>query len=467
MVHPIEGDMAYRRSPRPLLKTAILGAAISILLLAIIMPLWLPRAVRMVIPDRYLVAYAPEFVKDIVFNESAGEALPTLAPLELQAQEDLMAQLERLAQSTPSPLPTLQNTGGLATPEAGPPSTLTPAVLAENATAAPTAVPPIPSYVLLTGFTYEAQGWNNCGPATLAMMLSHWSLTDDQFSVVAKIKPHPEDSNVRPDELVYYIKSRGLGAISRINGSLDTMKRLIAAGYPVMIERGFPAGELEGEDWMGHFMLLIGYSEESQEFYTLDSFWGWRHAREDRGFPVDYWDSARLDDTWRHFNRVYVVAFPPTDYDRVAEIIGEDMDDQVMYAKALQNAYAETRAYDDTFAYYNLGSVLALTGDYSNAATAFDLARERVLPWRMYWYQFDLYEAYYQAGRYEDVLTLAQYTADITNYPESEEAYYYIGRVYAARGQIAAARSAFNRALSYNTTFQRARDALAALDAQG
>ncbi len=45
----------------------------------------------------------------------------------------------------------------------------------------------------------------------------------------------------------------------------------------------------------------------------------------------------------------------------------------------------------------------------------------------------------------------------------SEEAYYYKGLAYLAGGDTRAARAQFNRALSYNTNYHAAREALNAL----
>ncbi len=76
-------------------------------------------------------------------------------------------------------------------------------------------------------------------------------------------------------------------------------------------------------------------------------------------------------------------------------------------------------------------------GQYDNAALAYDQARAIGLPWRMLWYQFGPYEAYYQAGRYDDVVLLADVT--LTDRPYFEESYYYKGLALAALGDEAGA----------------------------
>lgn len=419
--------------------------AIIILIALVLYPLWLPRLVRAVVPDRYIVAYAPDFLQEAIF--SGDRALPTLSPLDANADQLLIENLASL-EMTP------ETAAAAALPQVDNTPVPTP-------TLAPEPTPDLPAETLLTGFRVEHQTWNNCGPSTFAMQLSYWGVSDDQEDVMRAIKPDYEDSNVRPDELASYAESIGLGATTRINGDITTLKALIAANFPVVVERGFD--ELPESGWMGHYMLLVGYNDDPGVFYALDSYWSTHHTYNTPEFPIDAWGYDRLDDLWRHFNRSYIVVYSPDRAADVAAIIGAEMNDTVMYNAALQQARADVSQYDDTFSWNNMGSTLTRMGDYANAATAFDVAREREMPWRMTWYQFDIYEAYFQAGRYEDVLSIALSTVDVENYPESEEGHYYVGRVYAVRGQIDAARGAFSRALRYNPTYEPAAAALAEL----
>lgn len=437
----------------PAVAWAVSAASLVVLLMALIMPLWLPRLVRTFVPDRYLVAYAPGWFQDVVFNTGSRPELPTVQAISVDEEQLVLAGLATQAAGTATAFPAVA-----AALDAGP--TPTPLI---SETAYPTAIP-LPTAqaaVLLRGFTNHPQGWNRCGPATLAMQLSFWGRSDDQEEVAALIKPHPEDSNVNPYELADYVEHIGMTPILRLDGNIDTLKRLLSAGYPVIIERGFD--ELPELDWMGHYMLLVGYSDSEQEFYALDSFWGTNRRHEDPDFPVDAWDYARMDDLWRHFERTYLVVAPAGQSAQAEAIIGEMMDDGVMLESARRTAEREAASLDDTYSWYNVGAALTRLGDYNNAAIAFDAARQRTLPWRMYWYRHEIFEAYYQVGRYEDVLTLALYTSDVTNYPESEESHYYIGLVYEARGQTSAARNAYEKALLYNSSFSLAQERLSAL----
>jgi tetratricopeptide (TPR) repeat protein len=117
---------------------------------------------------------------------------------------------------------------------------------------------------------------------------------------------------------------------------------------------------------------------------------------------------------------------------------------------------------ENAFLWFNLGTVYNALREYERAATAFDKARAIGLPWRMLWYQFGPYEAYYQTGRYEDVILLADVT--LQDRPYFEESYYYKGLAQIELGEVEAARKNLERAVNFNPNFQPAAEALEALE---
>jgi tetratricopeptide (TPR) repeat protein len=138
------------------------------------------------------------------------------------------------------------------------------------------------------------------------------------------------------------------------------------------------------------------------------------------------------------------------------------MDDSAMWQNALETVQSETASdRDNAFLWFNLGTIYNGLGQYEEAATAFDQARAIGLPWRMLWYQFGPYEAYYKTGRYEDVLLLSDVT--LKDRPYFEESFYYKGLALAALGDEQAARESLEKAIDFNPNFLPAAEALAAL----
>lgn len=357
-----------------------------------------------------------------------------------------------LAQA-PTPTPTASATL-TATPTRAPTNiavTETPTVVIPTPTPepSPTATPfPVAEQVQLTGVTHQWQSWNNCGPATITMQMSYFGRTETQVEAARFLKPNRDDKNVGPNELVAYARSVGLEAIMRHGGTLTQVKRFLNQGLPVLAETWL----VHEGDGLGHYRLLTGYDDATQQFTTFDSLNG-------PDYLVDY---AQFDADWRVFNRLYVVVYTPAEADLVHTLIGTDMNDITVYERLLSEAQAESaHTPDDAIAHFNQGEMLTLLGRYEGAALAFDEARRLGLHWRRLWYQFTPFEAYLTVGRYQDVLDLAQ--ATINGAGGLEEAYYYKGLALQALNQPGAAAS-FQLAVDYNPNFAPAAEALAALE---
>jgi tetratricopeptide (TPR) repeat protein len=309
--------------------------------------------------------------------------------------------------------------------------------------------------VLLSGFVHAYQMWNNCGPATLTMALSYYGWDGDQTDAAAFLKPDQEDKNVSPSEMVEFIQQQGLEVELRYGGDVNLIRQLLLAGFPVLVEKGFDP-EPEELGWMGHYLLVVGYNEFDAAFVTMDSYLG---PSQNEPYPV-------LDDFWKHFNRTYLVIYRSEQRDDLAAVLGENMDPTVNLWNALEIAIAEVRDDpQDAFAWFNLGTGYTQVGLYEDAAGAYDQARLLGLPWRMLWYQFGPYQAYYQVGRLDEVLALAEATLATTL--EVEETYYYKGLALQAKGNLAGARDAFQRAVDFNPNYVDAIQALAAVPNDG
>ncbi len=446
-----------RRLPPPAPRTSWQGAvaftltAVALLAAACSVSVYaLQRA-----PSRYIAAYVPEPLQGMFSRPHIELPTPiaTLPPQQLGALlTPVPTQAAPTATASPSPSPVIAVSMPTPTNTPTPTLTLTPAYApgpTQVARSTPSALKDMT--ILLTGFRHEYQTWNNCGPATLAMALSYFGWSGDQKDTASFLKPDPEDRNVNPEEMTAYVRSQGYQVIVRAGGTLDIIKAMLHAGLPVIIERGFEPEEKLG--WMGHYVVIVGYSQPRQEFVTMDSYLG----------PLQAVSFAETDRYWRHFNRTYLVIYRDDQALMVSQLIGSSINDALMYQNAMAVAQAEVAANpQDAHGWFNIGTNYEAMGMHTEAAAAYDHARQLGLPWRMTWYQFGWLEAYLATGRYDDVEALVN--ATLKSNPYSEEMYYYKGRVFAARGDLDSARAQYQRALQHNPNFAPAQQSLNSLN---
>jgi hypothetical protein len=387
---------------------------------------------------RSQVYYTLNPPQEVVFLPEEQALIESFVQATLDALPTVQAAEPSLLSHTSTPLPTQPGLTTTPTPTASP-------------TAAPTA---IPERVTLNGLVHDYQRMNNCGPATLATLLSYWSWGGDQYVTREFLRPNHarvDDKNVMPEEMVAFIESQtGLKALVRVGGDIDTLKRLLAAGFPVMIEKGFQPPH---EDWMGHYEVVNGYDDADQRFITQDSY-----IMAD--FPVPYPDLRGR--WWRDFNYVYLVAYPTERENELMELLGPHADPVYNLQSAARLAEEETAILggrDLFFAWFNLGSSLAALEDYPGAAQAYDQAfavyadlPQDERPWRVLWYQTGPYAAYYHTGRYQDVISLANTTLSFLSDPILEETLYWRGMAKEASGDLDGAIADYNRAVRVNPT---------------
>jgi tetratricopeptide (TPR) repeat protein len=305
------------------------------------------------------------------------------------------------------------------------------------------------SSVQLQSIKHQWQTWNNCGPATITMAMSYFGRSEGQAEAAQFLKPNRDDKNVSPEELAAYVQATApnLAVVVRRGGSLEQLKLFLNNGLPVLAE----TWQIHDGDGLGHYRLMTGYDDAAGQFNTFDSLDG-------PNYKVAY---GQFEADWRVFNRLYLVVFPPEQANTVRAIIGPAVDDQVMDERILASAQAEAEAEpNDAIAYFNMGDALTRLGRLEEAVSAFDRARTLGLHWRRLWYQFTPFEAYYGAGRYQDVLDLTE--ATLKGAGGLEEAYYYHGLALQATGQPGADKD-FQAALKYNPHFTPAATALSAL----
>jgi tetratricopeptide (TPR) repeat protein len=299
------------------------------------------------------------------------------------------------------------------------------------------------------------QQFNRCSAAALTIQLSYFGWEGTYDDTIRGLNPHAEDVAVRVDEMIDFAELHGLRGIERIGGTVDLLRALVAGGFPVLVENVYYDGPGAFQDWMGHNRVIMGYDDSLQVLYSFDSLLG--NGDDGQGRPIPY---ADMDERWKAFNRDYLVLYRPEEEEQLREIMGEQWDVTHNAEWALGQSQAELNTENaDSFTLFNLGSSLVALGRYEEAADYFDQARTLGLPWRMLWYQYGPFEAYYQIGRYDDVLQLARDVIAAT--PGVEEVYYYAGLAYEAEGDLFRAEANYEVAVMRNDHFTAAIEALA------
>lgn len=360
----------------------------------------------------------------------------------------------------------LQTLAPTATPEGiinTPVPTLTPTIIHT----------PYPEVSRLSEVIYidQENRWNYCGPSNLTMALKFWGWEGNRDDVAKAIKPGIDDEeldfiqrgktdkNVMPYEMVDFVNEQTeFRALSRDGGEIDLLKRFVAAGFPVLVEKGHSERDYTGKvAWLGHYQFVTGYNNMAGHFIVQDTY------NDGPNFPVEY---ERFEEGWRSFNDLFIVVYPPDREQEVLDLLGFWQDEAWANKRALENAEAEEptlEGNDQFFAVFNQGTNLVNLQHYAEAAVAYDRAfalyaklgqEDTQRPYRIMWYQTGPYWAYFYAGRYQDVINLANTTLNETiSEPTLEESLYWRAMAEYAIGDYVSAFADMREAVRLNPHF--------------
>ena len=364
----------------------------------------------------------------------------------------------------PTDTPTISDTpvGPTNTPAPSPTATITPT--------------PLPDTFVLEGIKYEDQHnrWNYCGPANLSMALTYWGWDGNRDVVGEYVKPSDKDKNVMPYEMQDFVETQtsGLGALIRMGGDIELIKRLVAAGFPVVAEKGYFEYDYTGQlGWLGHYQFVNGYDDSQEVFIVQDTY-----VEGGQDFKISYQDYI---EGWRSFNYTFLIVYPEDRIEELLTVLGSWADPAWANQHALEVALAEVQSLDGIdqfFAQFNEGTSHVNLLQYVDAGAAFDrafglyaeLAEDKLRPYRIMWYQTWPYWAYYYSGRYQDVINLANTTLnDTISEPVLEESLYWRALAREAIGDLEGAIEDFRQTVILNPNFGPGWDQLARLGVEG
>jgi len=366
-----------------------------------------------------------------------------------------------------------------------------------NATLTPTPGPtlkptftstPLPASVSWTDFRYEDQKnrWNYCGPANISMALNFVGWDGDRDDVAHSIKPGVQDPkldfiqqgrsdvNVMPYEMVDFVNDEtGFRALSRLGGDVDLAKRLLAAGFPFIAEKGYYEKDYTGKvAWLGHYQFVTGYDDAKGVLIVQDTW------NDGPNFPIPYKEFTSSE-AWLSFNNIFIVVYAPERESELLIVLGPYADERWAAGRAREIAeegIRELTGIEQYFAWFAKGTSHVALQEYADAATAYDQAfaiynelgkDDKQRPYRMMWYQTGPYWAYFYTGRYQDVIDLANVTLiETISKPTLEESIYWRGQAKYMIGDTPGAIADYREALRLHPNWGPAVQALQDLGVQ-
>ena len=306
------------------------------------------------------------------------------------------------------------------------------------------------SYALLDNPKQVYQTFNNCGAATLSMILSGLGENVSQKELGDKMRPHQnpkgdnDDKTIFTYEFVDWAKRYGFESVARVNGDIELLRTFTANGIPVVVKTWLNVGED-----IGHFRIVRGFDEGKQVIIQDDSYHG-------PNKKISYFDFLSM---WQAFNYAYMIVYTPEQVELVAAIIGKDLEEGVDWQNALTRAQKESELdLENVYPHFNMSTSYYHLGDYQNSVSAFEKVEDR-LPRRMLWYQIEPIQSYFELGDYGRGFSITDNILENGNRAYSE-LYQLRGEIYLLQGNTEKAKEQFELALSYNENFAPAREAL-------
>jgi len=311
-------------------------------------------------------------------------------------------------------------------------------------------VKPPGDYGLVDNPSHTYQTFNNCGPATLSMMLSWYGKPASQKELGDKMRPYQVQSGDNDDKTIFtyefvdWAQEYGLNAISRINGDIDLLKTFTANGIPVVVKTW-----LHKNEDIGHFRIVRGFDEGRQVVFQDDSYEG-----PNKNFS--YYDFLSM---WQPFNYAYIIVYDESKKDLVEAIIGTELDEKVAWTNALARAKKESELDSgNVYPWFNMSASYYHLEDYAGSVASFEKVENR-MPRRMLWYQIEPIQAYQKLENYNRVFSIIENVLNNGNRAYSE-LYQIRGEIYLAQGNKESARREFELAIQYNKYYTPAHEAL-------
>jgi len=207
--------------------------------------------------------------------------------------------------------------------------------------------------------THIWQSINNCGPASVSMILSSMGLRVPQEEARLALRGTDELRGMGPSPVDPWTTQRfGIHAFWRNGGTPDLLKVLISNGFAPMVTQWL----YEPPSRIAHWRVVRGYDDGAKAWYVADPMRG-------AAVPLSYqW----FESNWRPFQFRYLVLYRPEQTALLKAIVGNDWHDVPSRLNYLGRAKQEALDIGDSEAWLSYGEAAYLVGRAEESVAAFE-----------------------------------------------------------------------------------------------
>ena len=162
---------------------------------------------------------------------------------------------------------------------------------------------PVSAYLAAVGHVHQT--YNNCGPASIVSVLDYYGIETDQAQVARVLRPN--GGYMLSSVIAPFVSRYGLRATRFRGGNLEYLRRLTAAGIPVIVLQWMnqPGG-------IPHFRVVRGYDDRTQLMWLSDPVYG----------PNVYVSYANFQTLWSLYGQEFIPVYRPEQTALVGHLLG-------------------------------------------------------------------------------------------------------------------------------------------------
>lgn len=151
-----------------------------------------------------------------------------------------------------------------------------------------------PPALALSGVPMYYQSYNDCGPASIGMVLGYYGINVPVKTISSKTKPKPE-SYMQVGAISPYVGQYGLETAVVYGGQIEKLQKMVALGVPtIVLQYYIQVGKVP------HFRVVRGFDRQAQWIYLADPLVGYA--------KMSYKD---FDTLWNTQGRIFIAVYPP------------------------------------------------------------------------------------------------------------------------------------------------------------